>query len=109
MSEKIKVFISYSWDSEEHKEWVGSLADALEQDKRFSITFDQYDLDETNDVFLQATMVSGGSTYLSTTILPNSSRYLFTPMIVEKDPCTNLPWVYDSIVNNYFGFTTISG
>ena len=51
MSEKIKVFISYSWDSEEHKEWVGSLADALEQDKRFSITFDQYDLDETNDRF----------------------------------------------------------
>jgi hypothetical protein len=69
----------------------------------------ELDLDETNDVFLQATMVSGGSTYLSTTILPNSSRYLFTPMIVEKDPCTNLPWVYDSIVNNYFGFTTISG
>ena len=41
MSEKIKVFISYSWDSEEHKEWVGSLADALEQDKRFSSVHDK--------------------------------------------------------------------
>lgn len=51
MTERLKVFISYSWDSEEHKEWVGTLADDLELDDRFDIKFDQYDLDELTDRF----------------------------------------------------------
>ncbi|MDO7497441.1 hypothetical protein Q5X69_09210 [Acinetobacter baumannii] len=37
MDETLKIFISYSWDSEEHKEWVGNLADCLEEDERFDV------------------------------------------------------------------------
>ncbi|MFG4535130.1 toll/interleukin-1 receptor domain-containing protein, partial [Acinetobacter baumannii] len=51
MDETLKIFISYSWDSEEHKEWVGNLADCLEEDERFDVQFDQYDLDESTDRF----------------------------------------------------------
>jgi len=51
MNETLKIFISYSWDSEEHKEWVGNLADCLEEDERFDVQFDQYDLDESTDRF----------------------------------------------------------
>ena len=51
MAELLSLFISYSWDSQEHKEWVGLLADSLEEDPKFSVTLDQYDLDETVDRF----------------------------------------------------------
>ncbi|MEL6135162.1 MAG: toll/interleukin-1 receptor domain-containing protein, partial [Bacteroidota bacterium] len=43
MEQPIKVFISYSWDSDEHKEWVKQLADRLMADG-IDITLDQYDL-----------------------------------------------------------------
>ncbi|MEO8210416.1 MAG: toll/interleukin-1 receptor domain-containing protein [bacterium] len=39
----IKVFISYSWDSEEHKKWVLQLADKLSQNNIYVI-LDQYDI-----------------------------------------------------------------
>ncbi|MEO1586817.1 MAG: toll/interleukin-1 receptor domain-containing protein, partial [Bacteroidota bacterium] len=32
MEEPIKVFISYSWDSEDHKTWVRNLSARLRQD-----------------------------------------------------------------------------
>ncbi|MFJ2334670.1 TIR domain-containing protein [Pseudomonas helleri] len=44
-----KIFISYSWDSEEHKNWTLHLADRLEQYLELNITFDQYDLDSLSD------------------------------------------------------------
>lgn len=37
----IKVFISYSWDSEEHKVWVKMLADRLSKEG-FEVLLDQY-------------------------------------------------------------------
>src|SRR5690554_7053141 len=43
MAENIKVFVSYSWDSEEHKQWVKSLTDKLIQDG-VDASLDQYDL-----------------------------------------------------------------
>lgn len=43
------IFLSYSWDSLEHKEWALELADRLEQFLELNITFDQYDLDSTSD------------------------------------------------------------
>lgn len=43
MAENIKVFISYSWDSEEHKKWVKSLTDKLILDG-VNASLDQYDL-----------------------------------------------------------------
>lgn len=43
MTENIKVFISYSWDSEVHKQWVKSLTDKLIQDG-IDASLDQYDL-----------------------------------------------------------------
>jgi len=46
---KIKVFISYSWDSEEHKGWVRKLADSLESDEKFHVIWDGYDLDNFSD------------------------------------------------------------
>lgn len=42
-SEHPKVFISYSWEEEAHKEWVKSLADRLLSDG-IEATVDQYDL-----------------------------------------------------------------
>lgn len=38
-----KVFISYAWESEEHREWVKALADRLLADGIEAIV-DQYDL-----------------------------------------------------------------
>ena len=43
------IFLSYSWDSTEHKEWALKLADRLEQYFELNITFDQYDLDSFGD------------------------------------------------------------
>ncbi|MFA6978741.1 MAG: toll/interleukin-1 receptor domain-containing protein [Ignavibacteriaceae bacterium] len=43
MKNPIKVFISYSWDSEEHKSWVLNLAGRLTADGVYVI-LDQYDL-----------------------------------------------------------------
>lgn len=44
-----KIFISYSWDSDEHQQWVKKLADDLETYEEFHIVLDQYDLDSTKD------------------------------------------------------------
>jgi len=44
-----KIFISYSWDGEEHQQWVKQLADELEAYEEFHIVLDQYDLDATTD------------------------------------------------------------
>lgn len=46
-----KVFISYSYDDDDHKKWVLNLANKLEKYRDFHITLDQYDLspfDEKN-------------------------------------------------------------
>lgn len=40
-SDRIVVFISYSWDSDEHKEWVADLADRLTQ-SGYYVLLDQY-------------------------------------------------------------------
>lgn len=46
----VRVFISYSWDSEAHKDWVRELADALATNG-IDITLDQYDLKIGEDRF----------------------------------------------------------
>lgn len=46
---KKTIFISYSWDSDEHRLWVKKLADALEQDDAFHVIWDGYDLDSLID------------------------------------------------------------
>lgn len=46
---KIQVFISYSWDSDEHRLWVKKLADELESDEQFHVIWDGYDLDSFID------------------------------------------------------------
>ena len=45
----IKIFISYSWDSENHKQWVKKLADDLDSYHEFHVKFDVYDLDNFAD------------------------------------------------------------
>ncbi|MFM5113609.1 TIR domain-containing protein [Aeromonas hydrophila] len=47
--EQKKIFISYSWDNEEHKSWVLNFADQLEAFKELNVTLDQYDLDYSID------------------------------------------------------------
>lgn len=47
--ENIKIFISYSWDSSEHRTWVNKLADTLEEIEEISVTWDGYDLDSLVD------------------------------------------------------------
>ncbi|HFT9905612.1 TPA: TIR domain-containing protein [Escherichia coli] len=44
-----KIFISYSWDGEEHQEWVRKLADSLEEDHAYHVVWDGYDLDPLSD------------------------------------------------------------
>ncbi len=44
-----KIFISYSWDSEEHQKWVQGLATSLDEFHEFHVTFDQFDLDNFSD------------------------------------------------------------
>jgi hypothetical protein len=41
---KLTVFVSYSWDGEEHKHWVKRLADAIDAEPDLDVTFDQYDM-----------------------------------------------------------------
>lgn len=45
----MNIFISYSYDNEDHVNWVGKLADDLEKNKEYHIILDQYDLDYTED------------------------------------------------------------
>ncbi|MBM6635068.1 TIR domain-containing protein [Leclercia adecarboxylata] len=45
----IKVFISYSWDNEEHRLWVKKLADELERETLLHVIWDGYDLDSFID------------------------------------------------------------
>jgi hypothetical protein len=54
--EDLIVFISYSWDSEEHKEWVRKLADYLLEKGGIEVIFDQYDLAAGKDMtyFMEA-------------------------------------------------------
>lgn len=47
--ENRSVFISYSWDSEEHKDWVLNLANELEQYNEIHVDLDQYELDTSID------------------------------------------------------------
>jgi len=44
-----KIFISYSWDNEEHQKWVQGLATDLDEFQEFHVTFDQFDLDNFSD------------------------------------------------------------
>lgn len=47
--DKKNIFISYSWDSEEHKDWAKKLADSLDEYFEIHVIFDQYDLDSFSD------------------------------------------------------------
>lgn len=44
MSDDITVFMSYSYDSDEHRQWVLRLATALDSEPGVHVTFDQFDL-----------------------------------------------------------------
>ena len=46
----LKVFISYSWDSEDHKEWVLKLANKISGLPGVHVTFDRYDLRAGKDM-----------------------------------------------------------
>lgn len=45
----IKLFISYSWDSEEHQNWVLGLATDLDEYEELHVTYDRFDLDNFSD------------------------------------------------------------
>lgn len=45
----IKIFISYSWDSVEHRDWVKGFADCLEEIEEIHVVWDGYDLDSLVD------------------------------------------------------------
>ncbi|HEK1688316.1 TPA: TIR domain-containing protein [Pseudomonas putida] len=49
MTPQKKIFISYSWDSAEHQEWVSKLAGDLEVRPEFHVIWDGYDLDSLID------------------------------------------------------------
>jgi hypothetical protein len=43
------VFISYSWDGDNHQSWVQGLANDLDQFHELHVTFDRFDLDNFSD------------------------------------------------------------
>lgn len=47
--EKVRVFVSYSWDGPQHRAWVKQLADTLEEIEEVHVTWDGYDLDSLVD------------------------------------------------------------
>ncbi|WP_179995413.1 TIR domain-containing protein [Acinetobacter sp. YH16053] len=49
MKNQKSIFISYSWDNEDHRLWVKKLADALEEKFNFHVIWDGYDLDSFID------------------------------------------------------------
>jgi hypothetical protein len=42
--DRYTVFVSYSWDTDEHKQWVRGIAEALHREPGIDVTFDQFDL-----------------------------------------------------------------
>lgn len=50
IKQKMKIFISYSWDNPEHQDWVLKLANELEVYKEIEIVFDQYELSAGKDM-----------------------------------------------------------
>jgi hypothetical protein len=52
VTEPISVFISYSWDNEEHKEWVLRIAISLFVDFGIHAILDQWDTDLGDDLTL---------------------------------------------------------
>jgi hypothetical protein len=55
----LTVFVSYSHDSESHKQWVASLADRLEKLSDFQLIFDSYDLHAGKDLTYFMERVAG--------------------------------------------------
>ncbi|MBY5936391.1 TIR domain-containing protein [Marinobacter nauticus] len=49
-SKPINIFISYSWDSLEHREWVEKLAKDLDEYRELHVTWDGFDLDSGVDL-----------------------------------------------------------
>ena len=49
-SPSLTVFVSYSWEGDEHQEWVTRLADRIHREPDLDVTFDQYDLFAGRDV-----------------------------------------------------------
>lgn len=45
----IKIFISYSWDGDDHQAWVQRLATDLDEYQEFHVTFDMFDMDSFSD------------------------------------------------------------
>lgn len=110
----IRIFISYSWESETHNEWVKRLADRLEEHAELHVVWDGYDLDSLRDknlfmesavrdadfVIVVSTLAykrkaderAGGvgiETYLSTAAhwrqLLKEGKTKFLPLLREKD------------------------
>lgn len=49
MNNPKSIFISYSWDSDEHRLWVKQLADLIEENPEYHVIWDGYDLDNLID------------------------------------------------------------
>lgn len=62
---KLKVFISYSWDNEEHKSWVLEIADKLTK-RGIYVFFDRYDLYAGKDMiyFMEESVKKSNKTLL---------------------------------------------
>ncbi len=75
MKNILKVSISYSWDSEEHKKWVRILANYLIEYAGMDVTLDQYDL-----------AVGKNMTYFMETAIEKADKVLMilTPNYKEK-------------------------
>jgi len=109
---KQKVFISYSWSSPEHEEWVINLAERLMSDG-IEVIIDKWDLKEGHDIFdFMESMVkspeinkvlvildktysekadsrSGGvgteTQIISPNVYKNASQEKFLPIVTERD------------------------
>lgn len=70
--ENLKVFISYSWDNEEHKVWVEKLASDL--NKSFHVFLDQWDMRAGSDLGYFAEKSISDSNYVLCILTPTYKK-----------------------------------
>ena len=126
---KQKIFISYSWDNEEHKKWVKNIAKKLKVD--FDVIIDQYDFIPGMKVFqtmkksiIQADIVlviftkkyknkaennKGGVGYEFSVITEELNKFLiedkYIPILREGDRVNSIP----SYMRDFFDYDARKG
>jgi hypothetical protein len=67
------------------------------------------ELGNDNNMSFNMLTVSSGTTYSGSLVVPAGQHYKCSNSIYELSPVTGSAWAYEDLINDEFGFTTISG